>query len=65
MVHGSIHHKRQVASDCNTLSQQYGVTTGDLQYLTDSDTCTISAAVCLPAKCELQQVVGNLSWYVR
>ncbi|KAI2465892.1 hypothetical protein F4781DRAFT_374999 [Annulohypoxylon bovei var. microspora] len=48
--------ERQVSSSCDTLSSQYGVTTGDLQYLTSSDTCQVSKSICLPAACKLAQV---------
>lgn len=46
------------ASDagCNELSQKYGVTTGDLQAVTDSEDCTISDSICVASNCTLQQV---------
>ncbi|KAI0888396.1 uncharacterized protein GGS22DRAFT_155744 [Annulohypoxylon maeteangense] len=43
-------------SGCDTLSQKYGVTTGDLQTASNSDTCTISNSTCLPSACTLKQV---------
>lgn len=49
-------------SGCDALSQKYGVTTGDLQTITNSDSCTISGSVCLPAACTLQQVPNNSTW---
>ncbi|KAI1458827.1 hypothetical protein F4805DRAFT_114666 [Annulohypoxylon moriforme] len=41
---------------CDSLSQKYGITTGDLQTATNSDDCTISNATCLPSACTLKQV---------
>ncbi|ORY11047.1 hypothetical protein BCR34DRAFT_614845 [Clohesyomyces aquaticus] len=41
---------------CNAISTKYGVTTGDLQALTDSDTCAISGSICVPKGCGLKQV---------
>jgi hypothetical protein len=41
---------------CASLSQQYGVTTGDLQAATDSDDCTVSGTICVPIACSLKQV---------
>ena len=49
-------------SNCDSLSAQYGVTTGDLQFLTDSDTCAITSSICLPAKCTLAVVSGSQTW---
>ncbi|RMZ84792.1 hypothetical protein DV737_g978, partial [Chaetothyriales sp. CBS 132003] len=46
-------------SNCDALSQKYGVTTGDLQTITNSDRCVISVAVCVPVACTLQQVSIN------
>ncbi|KAH0366144.1 hypothetical protein KCU65_g5538, partial [Aureobasidium melanogenum] len=43
-------------SGCAALSAKYGLTTGDLQKLTGSDTCVISASTCFPAACTLGTV---------
>lgn len=43
-------------SGCTALSAKYGLTTGDLQKLSGSDTCVISASTCFPAACTLQTV---------
>ncbi|KAI1212568.1 uncharacterized protein F4807DRAFT_450236 [Annulohypoxylon truncatum] len=51
--------ERQASSSCDALSSQYGVTTGDLQYLTGSDTCQVSKSICLPAACKLAQVASG------
>ncbi|KAI2464655.1 hypothetical protein F4781DRAFT_436189 [Annulohypoxylon bovei var. microspora] len=44
------------SSGCDSLSQKYGVTTGDLQAATNSDDCTISNTTCVPSACTLKQV---------
>jgi hypothetical protein len=49
------------ASSCDSLSTKYGVTTGDLQTVTGSDTCEITSAVCLPSPCTLMQIQANSS----
>lgn len=46
----------QSESTCDALSQTYGLTTGDLQAISGSDTCTILTALCFPAACKLMQV---------
>ncbi|KAK8097735.1 uncharacterized protein PG998_013221 [Apiospora kogelbergensis] len=46
-------------SGCNGLATKYGVTTGDLQAATNSSTCQVTAAICLPATCTLQQVISG------
>lgn len=51
------------AGGCNALSSEYGVTTGDLQAVTDTDDCSASDDVCVPLSCTLSQVTGNTSWY--
>ncbi|ORY61421.1 uncharacterized protein BCR38DRAFT_487174 [Pseudomassariella vexata] len=50
---------RQDAATCDDLSLQYGVSTGALQWFSDSDTCDVSSGICLPAACNLQQVVDG------
>ncbi|KAF6223147.1 hypothetical protein HO173_013268 [Letharia columbiana] len=51
--------KRASAGSCDSLSQSYGVTTGDLQSITGNDDCSFSASsICVPLKCEVAQV-GN------
>ncbi|KAK3674232.1 hypothetical protein LTR78_005701 [Recurvomyces mirabilis] len=46
---------------CDTLSTTYGVTTGDLQQITNSTTCTFSGSICVPNKCALSQTGTNAS----
>jgi hypothetical protein len=40
---------------CDAISTTYGVTTGDVQSATNSDTCTLSSPICLPMGCGLVQ----------
>lgn len=49
-------------SGCDALSAQYGVGTGALQYLSNSDTCTFTNTACLPSACKLQQVKTGDTW---
>lgn len=49
-------------SGCAALSTKYGLTTGDLQKLTGSDTCVISASTCFPAACTLGAVPTGATW---
>lgn len=53
-------------SSCDSLSQEFGVSTGDLMTLTGSDTCVVSnASVCLPAACTLTRITSTgQTWYV-
>ncbi|KAI0124099.1 hypothetical protein BJ170DRAFT_697065 [Xylariales sp. AK1849] len=46
-------------SGCDSLSTRYGVATGDLQTATNSSTCQVAAAMCLPAACTLQEVASG------
>ena len=52
------------AGSCNGLSQEYGVTTGDLQAATGSTTCGLSSSVRMPSACQLTLIGSNTSWYV-
>jgi hypothetical protein len=47
---------------CNALSAQYGVTTGDLYAVTDTDNCSSPDEVCVPLSCSLTQATSNASW---
>lgn len=47
---------------CDSLSQKYGITTGDLKALSSSDVCSISKASCFPLACSLQQVASGATW---
>jgi hypothetical protein len=47
---------------CDALSAQYGVTTGDLYAVTDTDDCSSPDEVCVPLSCSLTQVTSNASW---
>ncbi|KAI1171674.1 hypothetical protein F4777DRAFT_582718 [Nemania sp. FL0916] len=40
---------------CDTLSLQYGVSTGTLQWFSSSDTCNVSSCACLPQACNLKR----------
>ncbi|KAI0140764.1 hypothetical protein BJ166DRAFT_583997 [Pestalotiopsis sp. NC0098] len=51
-------------SGCDALSTKYGVATGDLQAITNSSACQVSAAVCLPPACVLQRLTGSQTWQV-
>ncbi|SLM40550.1 LysM domain [Lasallia pustulata] len=54
--------KRASAGSCDSLSQTYGVTTGDLQSITGTDDCSFNASsICVPLKCEVAQVGNNQS----
>lgn len=53
--------KRQDLS-CDVLSQDYGVTTGELQKITGSDTCTIAGSIYLPSACTIDRVPNNATW---
>ena len=44
------------SAGCSSLSQEYGVTTGDLQAATGSDTCTVSAKTCVSSACTIKLV---------
>lgn len=44
------------SSGCDSLSQEYGVTTGDLMVATGSSGCVASDAVCVSDPCTLKQV---------
>lgn len=60
---GSARVKRASSGSCESLSQAYGVTTGDLQSVTGSDNCSFNASsVCVPVRCEVTQVGNNQSW---
>jgi hypothetical protein len=49
------------SSSCDSLSQKYGVTTGDLRAATGSDDCTISNTTCVPSGCTLKEVNSGSS----
>lgn len=54
--------KRAAAGACDSLSQTYGVTTGDLQSASGTDDCSFTASsICVPLKCEVTQVGDNQS----
>lgn len=48
-------------SGCDSLSQEYGVTTGDLRVATGSNSCVASTTVCVPEPCTLKQVSDGSS----
>ena len=47
---------------CDTLSQKYGITTGDLEAISGSDTCSISTTSCFPLGCSLQRIASGATW---
>ncbi|KAL8831398.1 MAG: hypothetical protein Q9170_005312 [Blastenia crenularia] len=54
--------KRAAAGSCDSLSQTYGVTTGDLQTITGNDNCSSTTSpICVPLKCAVTQVGNNQS----
>ena len=60
---GSARVRRASSGSCESLSQRYGVTTGDLQSITGSDACSFNvSSICVPEKCEVTQVGNNQSW---
>ncbi|GAB7348916.1 hypothetical protein MBLNU459_g7604t2 [Dothideomycetes sp. NU459] len=46
---------------CDALSHTYGVTTGDLQAITDTDDCSAPGSICVPLQCTISQVPVNTS----
>lgn len=55
--------KRASAGSCDSISQTYGVTTGDLQSITGTDDCASNtSSICVPLKCEVAQVGNGQSW---
>ncbi len=54
--------KRASAGYCNSLSQTYSVTTGDLQSISGNDDCSFNTTICVPLGCELAQVSNDQSW---
>ncbi|KAL8826183.1 MAG: hypothetical protein Q9191_003961 [Dirinaria sp. TL-2023a] len=52
--------RRASAGSCDSLSQTYGVTTGDLQAATGNDDCSSSSSsICAPLKCDTVQIGQN------
>lgn len=49
-------------SGCDALSLEYGLTTGDLQVISGSDTCAISTTLCFPASCTLLKIASGATW---
>jgi hypothetical protein len=49
------------SAGCDSLSQQYSVTTGDLVAATGSKTCASVGSVCVPEPCTLKQVGSGSS----
>lgn len=55
--------ERASAGSCDSISQTYGVTTGDLQSITGTDDCSFNtSSICVPLKCEVAQVGNGQSW---
>lgn len=63
-IHERSAEKRDVdpTSTCDSLSNKYGLTTGDLQAISNSTDCTISNTFCFPAPCKLMQVPNGATW---
>ncbi|KAI0856210.1 hypothetical protein F4860DRAFT_493672 [Xylaria cubensis] len=51
--------KENSSTTCDSLSLRYGVSTGALQWFSNSDTCDTSGGVCLPESCNLKQVMNG------
>ncbi|TGJ84518.1 hypothetical protein E0Z10_g4228 [Xylaria hypoxylon] len=51
--------KESSSATCDSLSLQYGVSTGALQWLSNSDNCDRSSGACLPEACNLRQVTDG------
>jgi hypothetical protein len=49
-------------SSCDSLSQKYGVTTGDLQILSANDDCSFTGSQCVPLPCSLEQTSSGQTW---
>jgi hypothetical protein len=47
---------------CLLMSDTYNVSTGMLEYLSGSWSCSFEGAVCLPKPCELDIVYGHNTW---
>lgn len=55
--------KRASAESCDSLSQTYGVSTGDLLSSTGTDDCSFNgSSLCVPLECEITQVGNDQSW---
>ena len=50
------------SANCNTISQAFNVSTGDVQAATGNSSCAVSqSSICLPAGCTLEQVPAGAS----
>lgn len=57
--------RRASAGSCDSFSQTYGVSTGDLQAITGNDDCSSSSSsICAPLKCDVVQIGQNQTWSV-
>ena len=55
--------RRASAESCDSLSQTYGVATGDLQSSTGTDDCSFNnSSICVPLKCDVSQIGSDESW---
>ena len=55
--------KRTSTESCDTLSQTYGVATGNLRLSTGTDDCSFNtSSICVPLKCEVAKIGNNQSW---
>jgi hypothetical protein len=61
-VRGRVAKIDESITSCDTLSKKYGISTGDLQALSQSSTCTFTGNVCFPASCTLLQVPVGATW---
>ncbi len=48
--------------DCNMLSQEYNVTTGDLTVLTNDWSCWVTKPICAPKPCTLKKIGWFETW---
>ncbi|OCL06228.1 carbohydrate-binding module family 50 protein [Glonium stellatum] len=54
----------QAPSGCDAITTKYGVSTGDIQTVTGSDTCGFNGSICVPSGCGLKQVPSGATWWV-
>lgn len=51
------------AETCDSLSQTFGVTTGDLHSVSGTDNCSFNtSSICVPLECEVAQLDSNQTW---
>ena len=48
---------------CLQMSDAYNVSSGTLEHITGSSSCSFEGAICLPKPCELEIIYGHNTWY--